>query len=230
MPSNTRAGNINTIDEVPDSSWFTNRIGSQPMTDAEIARGRQLGHAAGAGEVGAAPREVGRHQSRLHRTRRQRRDLVPAVRLIPSIPRAAPAPSRSRRSCSGRSATTRSRRSSPRFDPGARRDRSEGDGASGPRASARRSRTTTSRRGARAGGAQRRRHLSRVGRPAASREGPRAVPLRGHALRRSERHRAARASPRAARAARLRRLDEPGRLEGRQHARHAGRRKRPRRS
>ena len=27
-PTNTRARNINTIDEVPDSSWFTNRIGS----------------------------------------------------------------------------------------------------------------------------------------------------------------------------------------------------------
>src|SRR4051812_16273463 len=24
-PSNTRAGNVNTIDEVPDSSWFVNR-------------------------------------------------------------------------------------------------------------------------------------------------------------------------------------------------------------
>src|SRR5437773_1212936 len=31
-PSNTRAGNVNTIDEVPDSSWFTNRIGAAPMT------------------------------------------------------------------------------------------------------------------------------------------------------------------------------------------------------
>ena len=27
-PSNTHAQNINTIDEVPDSSWFTNRIGT----------------------------------------------------------------------------------------------------------------------------------------------------------------------------------------------------------
>src|SRR5262245_18750761 len=27
-PSGTRAKNINTIDEVPDSSWFTNRIGT----------------------------------------------------------------------------------------------------------------------------------------------------------------------------------------------------------
>ena len=83
---------------------------------------------------------------------------------------------------------------------------------------------------ARARGAQRRRHLPRVGRPPAAGKGPRAVPLRGHALRRSERPRAARAPPRAARAARLRRLDEPGRLEGRQHARHARRGERPHRS
>jgi hypothetical protein len=34
-----RAVNINTLDEVPDSSWFTNRIGQRPMSVAEIARG-----------------------------------------------------------------------------------------------------------------------------------------------------------------------------------------------
>src|SRR5688572_455453 len=28
----TRALNVNTVDEVPDSSWFTNRIGRKPMT------------------------------------------------------------------------------------------------------------------------------------------------------------------------------------------------------
>jgi hypothetical protein len=38
-PSNTRAGNLNTIDEVPDSSWFTNRIGAAPTTAAQLARG-----------------------------------------------------------------------------------------------------------------------------------------------------------------------------------------------
>src|SRR5688500_9433695 len=27
-----RAVNINTVDEVPDSSWFTNRAGRRPMT------------------------------------------------------------------------------------------------------------------------------------------------------------------------------------------------------
>ena len=34
-----RALNVNTIDEVPDSSWFTNRIGHRPLSLAEIARG-----------------------------------------------------------------------------------------------------------------------------------------------------------------------------------------------
>jgi hypothetical protein len=34
-----RAGNINTVDEVPDSSWFTNRIGRQTMSAREIAVG-----------------------------------------------------------------------------------------------------------------------------------------------------------------------------------------------
>ncbi len=34
-----RALNVNTIDEVPDSSWFTNRMGRRPMSIAEIVRG-----------------------------------------------------------------------------------------------------------------------------------------------------------------------------------------------
>ena len=34
-----QAQNVNTLDEVPDSSWFTNRIGARPMTLDEIARG-----------------------------------------------------------------------------------------------------------------------------------------------------------------------------------------------
>ena len=42
-PSNTRARNINTIDEVPDSSWFTNRIGSTEVTAAQLAQGPVIG-------------------------------------------------------------------------------------------------------------------------------------------------------------------------------------------
>jgi hypothetical protein len=41
---NRRAMNINTIDEVPDSSWFTNRIiGSRAMTVEEVATGPDTG-------------------------------------------------------------------------------------------------------------------------------------------------------------------------------------------
>ncbi len=41
--SGLRAKNINTIDEVPDSSWFTNRVGTTPMTNEELVRGANVG-------------------------------------------------------------------------------------------------------------------------------------------------------------------------------------------
>jgi hypothetical protein len=34
-----RALNVNTVDEVPDSSWFTNRIGRRDMTVADVVKG-----------------------------------------------------------------------------------------------------------------------------------------------------------------------------------------------
>ena len=37
--SPVRAVNVSTIDEVPDSSWFTNRIGVRDLTAAELVRG-----------------------------------------------------------------------------------------------------------------------------------------------------------------------------------------------
>ena len=42
-PSGLRAKNINTIDEVADSSWFTNRIGTRPITAEDITRGPNVG-------------------------------------------------------------------------------------------------------------------------------------------------------------------------------------------
>jgi hypothetical protein len=39
VPSGVRSQNINTIGEVPDSSWFTNRIGPTPLTPEEIVKG-----------------------------------------------------------------------------------------------------------------------------------------------------------------------------------------------
>lgn len=35
----TLARSVNTIDEVPDSSWFANRVGTEPITPAEVAVG-----------------------------------------------------------------------------------------------------------------------------------------------------------------------------------------------
>src|SRR5262249_26296092 len=45
QPSATRARNVNTIDEVPDSSWFTERIGTGRLTSADIERGPVVGAA-----------------------------------------------------------------------------------------------------------------------------------------------------------------------------------------
>jgi hypothetical protein len=42
-PTGVRAKNINTIDEVPNSSWFTNRIGTTTVTTDQIARGPIVG-------------------------------------------------------------------------------------------------------------------------------------------------------------------------------------------
>jgi hypothetical protein len=42
-PSGLRARNLNTIDEVPDSSWFTNRVGTRRLTVDELVRGPIFG-------------------------------------------------------------------------------------------------------------------------------------------------------------------------------------------
>ena len=62
-----RAGNINTVDEVPDSSWFTNRIGTRPMTIDEAVRGPVLGPAPGARLLDGHPPEERRRRPWLHR-------------------------------------------------------------------------------------------------------------------------------------------------------------------
>ena len=43
IPSGSRAKNLNTIDEVPDSSWFTNRIVAKTLSTDEIVRGPVAG-------------------------------------------------------------------------------------------------------------------------------------------------------------------------------------------
>src|SRR3954470_18070177 len=41
---NVRARDVNTIDEVPDSNWFTNRILAHPLTTDEVVRGPLAGN------------------------------------------------------------------------------------------------------------------------------------------------------------------------------------------
>ena len=61
--TNVKAQNINTIDEVPDSSWFTNRIYTRDVTVDEISRGPNVNEAPASGRwtvtrgkaAGAAP-------------------------------------------------------------------------------------------------------------------------------------------------------------------------------
>lgn len=58
-----RAGNVNSIDEVPDSSWFTNRILAHPLSVDEAVRGPRAGDGpapgpwtiVGSKDVGFAP-------------------------------------------------------------------------------------------------------------------------------------------------------------------------------
>lgn len=44
LPDRHPAGDINAVDEVPDSTWFTNRIGRRELSPAEIERGPAIGH------------------------------------------------------------------------------------------------------------------------------------------------------------------------------------------
>jgi hypothetical protein len=49
QPAGPRAQNVNTIDEVPDSSWFTNRILARPLSLEEAVRGATSGNGPASG-------------------------------------------------------------------------------------------------------------------------------------------------------------------------------------
>ena len=71
-----RAQNVNTIDEVPDSSWFTNRIYAKPLSIDELTRGPNTARRSGAGQVDHHPREDGWNGAGLHGARRGGQHLV----------------------------------------------------------------------------------------------------------------------------------------------------------
>ncbi len=79
-PAGPRAKNVNTIDEVPDSSWFTNRIPERPVSIDEAVRGATTGNGPAPGKWTVDPRQDRRRRARIHDPRRCRRDVVPGVR------------------------------------------------------------------------------------------------------------------------------------------------------
>ena len=60
IPPIVKARDVNTIDEVPDSSWFTNRIGVDKLTTADVIRGPLTGDGPAPGTWSVTrPKETG---------------------------------------------------------------------------------------------------------------------------------------------------------------------------
>ena len=78
-PAGPRAKNVNTIDEVPDSSWFTNRI----LDEAGQHRGggarRNHEQRPCSGKMDRDTRQDRRRGSGIHDSGQCRRDVVPGV-------------------------------------------------------------------------------------------------------------------------------------------------------
>ena len=227
QPSNTRARNVNTIDEVPDSSWFTNRVGARAITADVIARGPALG-------TPPAPERwvIIREKTAGVNPGFTARDANGETWFLSFDAPESPDGSTAEVVVASKLFWSLGYNQVEMFlttlDPDRGHDRSACDQAA-PFRRTDRVHAPRPRRDAGTGGAQPGWHLSGRGGPPAARESPRRLPLRGHAPRRPERHRRARAPPRAARAARVRRVDEPDRSQGHQHARYRRHRERPQR-
>ena len=85
-PTGVRAQNINTIDEVPDSSWFTNRIGTVPVTVEQITRGPNRRRPPDPSHWVLTKEKTSGVASGLHGQGREGRHLVPRVRSA-GVPR-----------------------------------------------------------------------------------------------------------------------------------------------
>ena len=68
-----RARNVNTIDEVPDSSWFTNRILARPLTPDDAVTRSAHRQRAGAGPLERGVAEARRLRAGIHDARLARR-------------------------------------------------------------------------------------------------------------------------------------------------------------
>ncbi len=216
-----RARNVNTIDEVPDSSWFTNRVLARPVSVEEIVRGPLDGPGPAPGPwLVTAPKSAGAAPGF------RMRDSAGTTWFVSLDADGFP------ESASGallvanklfwalgyyqvenflcallaRAGLTIAPTARIRAESGQRRPMRRDD------------LDAVLARAARAPDGSYR----AIACPGVARHPARRLRVLRHPRRRSERRRAARASTRAARLEGLRRLDQPGRHEGRQHARHAG--------
>ena len=77
---NVRARNVNTIDEVPDSSWFTNRILTRPLTPDDVSRGPLTGTGPAPGTWTVVSRKLAGFAPGFTMRGRARRSLVRVLR------------------------------------------------------------------------------------------------------------------------------------------------------
>ena len=217
-----RALNVNTVDEVPDSSWFTNRIGRATMPIAEVVRGPDrldrrsrstAGSSSGGKCTGVQP------GFRMTDPAGQLYQIEVDPPSNPELATGAEIIGTAFYHAFGYHTVEVYLAELDPATPGdlASRRRSRDPLNGRRRALTRRDVDDVLRRGARLPNGT----LPRAGQPLRRRQAARQLPLLRHAARRSQRHRAARASPRAARRARLRRLAEPRRLARHQQPRHA---------
>ena len=77
---NVRARNITSVDEVPDSSWFTNRILARPLSVDQAVRGPLTGTGPATGHLVCRQAQAGRVRAGLHDERCEGGDLVRLIR------------------------------------------------------------------------------------------------------------------------------------------------------
>ena len=198
------------------TGWATRAV-----TVDELLKGPDTGN-------GPAPGTWTSSQPRTTASRRASRCATPRARsgssssIRPAIARWRPGRKSSSRSCSGRSATTCRRSTSPRSGPTSWRSTTR-RASRRPAATAAGSSDRTSRRCFAKAHREEDGSYRVIASKALEGQARRRLQVLRHPLRRSERRRAARASPRAARVRHVRGMGEPRGLEVDQHARHGDR-------
>ena len=211
-----RAVNINTVDEVPDSSWFTNRASNSWSTD-QLVKGPDTG----TGPTGTLTIISGKMEGAAPGF--TVRDAAGQRYFIKFDPPSNPEMASGAEIISTKFFHAFGYHVPENYLAIVRRESlviGEGTLIEDDNGRRRQMDDARSGRAAQTRGAAEGRQLSRPGQQGARRQAGRAVPLRRHATRRPKRHLRARAPARASRATRVLRVAEPRRLAQHQQPRH----------